>query len=170
MTDKTMKEVKRSSNFHRLTRIIEGMVGKKCGVIAFGYGGELHLHFGAKLSYENPKLSGRSKGEWRLDTCGTDWSLFTPYKCVNSDGVNEKVLNSELSQLENATLVRFEISIPNNILTVCFDNECSFRIIPDPKDDKYGLPYWRLFTPNRMVVSFGPGSRWSCRRSNVFAK
>ena len=170
MTDETIKEVKGSSDLRKLARTIEGIVGKSCAKIAFGYGGELHLHFGAKLPYENPKLSGGTKGEWRLNTCGTGWVLFTPHGCVASTSVNEAFLQSELRVLGNAKVVDFEIGIPNNIITVEFENNCLLRIIPSPKDDKFDLPYWDLFMPNHMVVSFGPGSRWSYRRSDVFAE
>ena len=72
--------------------------------------------------------------------------------------------------LGNAKVVDFKIGIPNNIITVEFENNCLLRIIPSPKDDKFDLPYWDLFMPNHMVVSFGPGSRWSYRRSDVFAE
>jgi hypothetical protein len=170
MIDGTMKEVKNSCDLRKLSRTTEGVVGKKCWKIAFGYGGELHLHFGAKLPCENPKLSGQEKGEWRFNTCGTSWTLSSPRTWVASSSADEKVLLTKLKVLEDAKVVHFEIGIPNNIVTVAFDNDCLLRVIPGPKDDEFKLPYWELFTPNHMIVSFGPGRRWFYRRSDVFAK
>ena len=74
---------------------------------------------------ENPKLSGGTKGEWRLNTCGTGWVLFTPHGCVASTSANETFLQSELRVLGNAKVVDFKIGIPNNIITVEFENNLS---------------------------------------------
>lgn len=170
MIDGTTKPIKNSCDLRKLPRTTEGIIGKKCWKIAFGYGGELHLHFGAKIPYENPKLAGQKKGEWRFNTCGTKWTLVSPDMSVSSHGADDKVLESKLKVLLNANVKHFEVSIPNNIVTVVFDNDCLLLVIPGPADDKFKLPYWELFTPNHMVVSFGPGRRWSYRRSDVFAK
>ncbi|HEY5315438.1 MAG TPA: hypothetical protein VIK18_23105, partial [Pirellulales bacterium] len=74
-----------------------------------------------------------------------------------------------LTILENSQVSGVEISLPDNALTVLFSNQCLFRVVPMADDDVDGVPYWELFMPGNMFVSFGPGTRWSYRRSDVAA-
>ncbi|HUY31720.1 MAG TPA: hypothetical protein VMV69_02995 [Pirellulales bacterium] len=143
---------------------IKGLAGKKCWKAGFAYGGELHLHFGAHVPCSNPRMAGRTKGSWRLGTCGTSWTLLTPNGKVTS-GRGEKKLESSIKSVEGATVRRCHVK--GRILTIGFDNECTLLIIPTAEDDKYeDVPYWELFMPRHMMVAFGPGNAWSYRRSD----
>ena len=143
------------------------MVGKECWKAAFGYDGELRLHFGASLPYESPQMAGQFKGEWRLGTCGTAWILLKPNGFVSSKHGFEHDLEKKVKVLEGSRITRLDVSVPSNTLNIAFSNRWLFQIVPSPEDDRYDLPYWQLFMPDHMVVSFGPGRHWSCRRSDV---
>jgi len=167
MNSTKVKKIYNSSDLYKLHQIIEGIVGKRCWRVGFSYGGELRLHLGAKIPYGNPKMVGQKKGEWRLGTGGTTWELFTPKGLVNSKSGTEQNLEKKAKVLEGSRVANIEVSVPSNILTFTFTNKCLFRVIPGAEDDKYDLPYWKLFMPDDMLVAFGPGKHWSCKPSDV---
>src|SRR5712691_6543482 len=78
---------------------IQGLVGKKCWLVAFGYGPELHLHLGARIPYEYPKMAGKKHGSWRLGTCGTSWTILTPNGSVCSREHDERTLEQKAKVL-----------------------------------------------------------------------
>jgi hypothetical protein len=72
----------------------------------------------------------------------------------------------QLSAIEGAGIIAFEVNLDNRTLNVRFANGCRLLVSPSPEDDSWDLPYWELFTPGHMVLAFGPGSVWSYTRSD----
>ncbi len=168
MKTKTVKAVARSTDLDRLHGVVGGLLNQKCWKVGFGYGEELRLHLGARIPYGSPRMAGKYMGEWRLATCGTTWVLFTPKNgLVHSNRGSERTLAAKAKVLEGARIESLDVSVPSNALVIRFSNKCLFMVIPQPQDDRYDLPYWELFTPNHMVLAFGPGKRWSFTRSDV---
>lgn len=159
--------VEDSTDFAKLLAALHDLVGKKCWKVAFTHGGELSLHFGRHLSYDIPSMTGKKKGEWHLGTRGTPWKLFTPHGSVSSRGNNEELLEGKANALEGRKVTRINIGVPDNALTIDFGNEHQFQITPTGNSVRSSLPYWELFMPNHRLLTFGPGSSWSCRRSDV---
>src|SRR6476661_3370374 len=116
MSSRTIREVAGSTDLGRLHRVIEGVIDKRCWKVAFAYGGELRLHLGARIPYENPKLAGEKKGEWRIGTCGTAWTLFTPNGLVSSKKGSELSLQKKAKVLEGGKIISFDVSVPSNVL------------------------------------------------------
>ncbi len=167
MNGTKVKKVPKSTDLYKLHQIIGGIVGKRCWRVGFGYGGDLRLHHGARIAYGNPRMASQKKGEWRFATCGTTWELFTSKGLVDSRSGTERSLEKKAKILEGSRVANVEVSVPSNNLAIMFTNKCLFRIIPGTEDDKYDLPYWKLFMPDNMLVAFGPGKQWSCKPSDV---
>ena len=153
--------------FVQLYRVLQGLKGKKCWKAGFTYGGEMHLHFGARIPYRNPSMAGESKGTWILGSCGTPWHLVAPDGSITSEDHDEAELSLDLRQLEGATVVDIGLSLPDGTLTLFFTKKRRLQVVPSARDRRYQIPYWELSMPNHRLVAFGPGNRWSSRRSDV---
>lgn len=154
-------------DWESLLEIIQGWIGEKCWKVAFSYGSELRLHFGARRSYAHPRLAGQKKGSWIFGTCGTSWALMTPDGRISSDGASEEELEQRVAILERSKVTSIAFSIPDNGLFIGFSNDCLLHVTPVRSDDKSGVPYWELFLPGDLFVAFGPGKSWSCRRADL---
>ncbi len=158
------REIIKATDLDRLHGIVEGVIGRKCWKVTVNYG-ELCLHMGAHVSYENPKMAGEKKGAWILGTSGTSWILLTTKGAVNSADGEDEELERKAKVIENSRVTGFNVA--NNILLMDFSNKCKLLVVPTTSDAEYDLPYWELFMPNNMFIAFGPGNAWSYRRADV---
>jgi hypothetical protein len=159
-------EVKQSADLDRLQEIIQGILGQLCWSVRFSYGDELNVHVGARIPSTRPALAGREKGAWILGTRGTAWRLESPSGILASSDSDPLQARQRLSAIEGTTIAAFEVNAGNRALTVSFANGCRLLVLPSPEDDAWDLPYWELFTPGHMVLTFGPGVAWSYTRSD----
>ena len=163
MISKTVAHNPRNET-ERAKQAIQGLVGKKCWKATFAYGGELHLHFGAHVPYSSPRMAGQTKGAWRLGTCGTPWTLETSGRKVSSRQI-EKQLECAIKSIEGCAVRSVKVTVC--ILSLKFDNGWTLLVTPSAEDEKFeDIPYWELFMPRHMMVTFGSGAVWSFRRSN----
>ena len=146
----SLAQLIKTMRFPELYELVQGLEGKKCWKAAFGYGGEFHLHFGARIPCHNPNLAGESKGAWIFGTCGTPWHLVT-----------------SAGSIEGATVTKVAISLPDGAVTIYFTNKRRLLVTPGARDRRYDVPYWELFMPHHKFVTFGPGTAWSRRRSDL---
>jgi hypothetical protein len=167
MMNKVGKEIAASSDLFKLHKIVANVIGKKCWKVAFGYGGELRLHLGARIPSENPKMGDEKKGEWRFGSCGTRWILYTLDGSVASNKRSERTLEKKAKTIEGGSLIGFSVAVPSNDLILTFSNSCLLRVAPSIDDDDGGIPYWEMFTPDHMILKYGPGKQWSCKASDV---
>ncbi len=168
MNDANMLE-RRSTDLEELHSVVRGLIGRKCWRAAFTYGGELSLHFGRRLGYQNRLMKGKRTGEWRLDTRATPWTLFTPCGSTSSKDRNrdgEKSVEERLRALEGRKVTAFSVSIPDDFLTIAFGNDYLFQVNPNANNAKSHLAYWKLFMPGHKLITFGPGGVWSCKCSD----
>ena len=164
MPQKLIRSVARAKNPKRLGELVGSLSGKKCWKAAFGYGQELFLHFGAQIAIKHPKLRGQKEGEWIFGTRGTPWILYTRNGALQSTDGEKRRIEGVRSALEGRKVVEVEAGKRAKFY---FDNDALLEIRPTADDDRYQLPYWELFTPDHMLIAFGPGNEWSYRRSNL---
>src|SRR5260370_28076743 len=69
------KELRGSADFHKLTALLEPLVGLPCLRAAFTYGDELEIHFGEATSYHHKRLSDEKRGTWVLEVLTSPWLL-----------------------------------------------------------------------------------------------
>ena len=169
MAHATIRSISHAKSIDRLHGIIKGLLAQECWKVAYSYGGELLLHFGARIPSNHPKMVGELEGEWIFSTCGTGWVLQTRKGTMSSTertDTNEDQLERKL----RVSLAGGKVSglDGSKVLSIAFSNGCRFCVMPTADDDKYeDVPYWELFLPNHMMVAFGPGNKWSYKRSDV---
>jgi hypothetical protein len=161
MPDQKLKPLSRSKNTERLYDRLRGLKGRRCSKIEFGYGGEVLLHFG------RPRNGGKDKaGQWIINTCGTDWLLFTPAGLLRSAD-EEEIREAGVRRLEKTSVQNIYVGVPNDVLMVDFSNGSTLRIAPMSHDDNYdNVPYWEVFTPDNLLIAVGPKHQWQARRSD----
>jgi hypothetical protein len=81
-------------------------------------------------------------GEWRLSTWWSDYSPADP------------------EVLGNKTVVSATLSDPPGKLTVGFSDGTDFTITPVPDEGHDAIENWKLFTPDGLVLTYGPWGRW----------
>lgn len=135
------------------------LCGKQCWDFRLTYPDELALHIGQKIPYNHPKLEG-DKGEWILGTCCTSWVIYL-YNQVISSEQNKPDLDKVFETVKDIKniLVSSDFS-----LTIEFQDNCIFRIIPLPEDFLIQVPFWELMGPDDFYVyagpDWGPDSSW----------
>jgi hypothetical protein len=81
-------------------------------------------------------------GLWKLATQDAEWSPDDPSELVNRT-VKSVVLDEENGEL------RFALS-----------GETTFNVVPAEQEAEDDPPNWKLFTPEGLVLVFGPGGHW----------
>jgi hypothetical protein len=93
------------------------------------------------------KVRDADGGEWRLCTADADYSPSDP------------------DVLRGKVIVDTEHEGPEGDLTVRFSDGSSFEVTVEPQtreDDPFN---WMLFTPEGLVLEWGPGESWRLVRS-----
>jgi hypothetical protein len=80
-------------------------------------------------------------GLWRLGTWDADYSPSDP------------------DVLSGKTVVRASLDERSGVLTVGFSDDTVFTATPIPVEDD-DVENWELFTPERLVLTYGPRGRW----------
>jgi hypothetical protein len=144
------------------------LIGKKCWKVTVSYG-ELTLHLGSRLPYENARMAGEKKGEWIFSTCGTEWILVTPDGVVQPADGTEEIVEEQAKAIEGTKLIDFGVTWPKGSVVLGFSNGCHLLVEPTSNDSKFDLPFWQFFMPKDKVMSFGPGPKLSVRRADLSA-
>src|SRR5437660_151573 len=100
MSQSKVRSIPRARDINKLHGVIRGLLGQECWKAAFSYGGELLLHFGARIPCNHPKLATEREGEWVFGTRGTAWILYTSKGIVRSTDrtdTNEEQLERKLT-------------------------------------------------------------------------
>ena len=157
-----------STDLQELYSAISGVIGKKCWKVQFVYGGNLSLHFGRHMPCVSPRMRGKKKGEWLLETLGTGWTMFTPRGVIVSSEYDEHRLERKLRVLEGRKVTRINLTVPDHSLTISFGEDYLFQLTPTANDTKSEVPYWEFFLSGHRLITFGPGNVWLCTRSDEF--
>ena len=129
----SLSQLIKTMRFPQLYGLVQGLQGKKCWKAAFGYGGELHLHFGARIPCQNPKMAGESKGAWIFGTCGTPWHLVTRKARYLPRIEREEELAPQIRELEGATVTNVALSLPDGAITIYFTNKRRLLVTPSAR-------------------------------------
>lgn len=159
-----VQEIANFNNLERVKEITKSIVGEICWAARMSYGDELVLHAGARIPYSQKSMAGKEKGSWILGTMITEWQLQCQEKVLfSSQSLPER--RDEIRAIEGTRITAFEIGTELG-LTVEFSNGCQLKLFPD-EGEIGDLPYYELFTPDRMVLKVGKGQIWSYLPSDL---
>lgn len=162
MSSEIDRPVTRPQDLDDLNILLRALRGQMCWAVRWSYGDELRLDFGGQRPYRNPLLAGKCKGEWVLGTRATPWLLSGPG--AELSGADEPTLAGVSSAVVGARVVAARAAYPDLDLQVDFDNGYTLSLRVDTEESS--LAAWELFTPDDMVVTVGPGPRWTYTRAD----
>jgi hypothetical protein len=66
---------------------------------------------------------------------------------------------SDPDQLQGKTVIGVDLDTAGKV-TVLFSDRTNFTITPAPDEDDDAIENWELFTPDGLVLEYGPKGRW----------
>lgn len=168
MTTNIVHKVTNPTDLKQLREITNGVIGELCWRASLSYGDELSLHIGARIPYSQKSMTGKEKGAWILGTRATAWTIQLANETITTSEDDSDLLKQKVQVIKDTTITELETSYPELSLTVTFDNGCKLILLPNTQEDG-DLPYWEMFTPERMILKVGPGAIWCYTRSDLLA-
>jgi hypothetical protein len=99
----------------------------------------------ARIAYPDVlhlELRDSSDGIWRLATQDAEWKPADPETLVGR------------------TIDVASINVDSGELGCRLSDGAIFKVIPGPQESSDDPPNWELFTPEGILLEFGPGVRW----------
>jgi hypothetical protein len=128
---------------------------------SFSYGGELRLHFGTPVPYENERLAGRTHGEWTLSLRATPWVLVADGAVRSRSHDEQQHALQQFAQLEGKRLVTATRRRSDSALTLRFADGHWFMALTEPRTaatakETKAPDLWELLTPGGLFVVARP--------------
>ncbi|MEC4894387.1 MAG: hypothetical protein SAL07_18215 [Oscillatoria sp. PMC 1051.18] len=188
-----IQSIDSETDLKQLQEIVKNICGEICWEAKLSYGDELSLEIGDKIPYSHKSMENKQKGSWRFGTRGSQWRLYSIYftldfpansqnnmsllysseisrnkttKLIVTSELEPEIIKEKIKLLEGIKVSKFEVDYPDLVLKIGFNNNYELQVLPDWEDD-YDLPYWELFTPDKMVLQLGVGKSWSYQRSDL---
>lgn len=160
---RSVHKVTKPADLDRPNEIIWKMLRATCWRADLSHGDELRFHIGERLPYSQPSMAGREKGAWMLGTRESAWRIESQTGTLVSSEEDPRVLKQKLQHVEGTAIITFTIGYPDLSLTMNFSKPSALyalKVFPNTESE-VDLPYWELFTPNRMLLKVGPGAVWA---------
>ena len=97
-----------------------------------------------RLHFEVEDADG---GEWTFATWDAEYSPSDP------------------DALRGKTIVSVDLDKPSGDLTVGFSDGSTFRVVAIPYPPEDEVENWQLFTPEGLVLNYGPAGCWRLKRA-----
>lgn len=123
---------------------------------AFAYAGELRLHFGNPVAYENPKMAGRTRGEWVLSLRATPWVLVADGTLLSRSHDEQQHGLRNFAELEGKRLDDARMRRKDAAVTLHFEDGSWFMALTEPQRRKKATELWELLTPSGLFVVARP--------------
>lgn len=122
----------------------------------FAYGGELRLHFGKAVRYENERMTGRTRGEWVLSLRATPWVLAADGALLSRSLDEQQHALRHFEELEGKRLTATRLRRSDVAVTLRFEGGAWFMALTEPHGNKRKLELWELLTPSGLFVVAWP--------------
>jgi hypothetical protein len=87
-------------------------------------------------------------GEWWFSTQEAEWSPSDP------------------AALRGGTIVSADLDKASGRLTIGLSGGSTLRVLPDHEGKDDDIEAWQLFTPDGLVLNYGPGERWELKAAD----
>jgi hypothetical protein len=137
-------------------RIIASLHGQQAWGVSLGYGTFVTLEFGQPLAPQGEKA--KVHGQWHLWIYGSAWRIEERGHILAGSQDDKKVMEKAVLGLDGKTLLSTQVG--NDLLDAefLFEDGLTLRVFGCCAMD---MKHWMLFTPDRKVLSVGPGETWS---------
>ena len=168
--EELVRQIADATDLDPLSRLLAPIVGELCWGVVFSYGDELRVDCGERIPYRHPKLAGKARGAWTIGARASPWELTRDDDRVASTSDDSDTMRERVGVLAGLRVEACEARFPDLQLAVSFSEGLVLRIGPEGPAGRPPPPgplaYWEVFTPNRMVLSAGPGPKWSYLRAD----
>jgi hypothetical protein len=135
-------------------RWVTQLVGEPLLRASFSYGGELRLHFGTSVPYENARLAGRTRGEWVLGLRATPWVLAANGAILSRSHDEQQHALRHFEEIEGKPTAEARLRHSDVAVTLRFGDHCWFIALTEPRRRATkSLSLWELLTPGDVVVT-----------------
>ena len=145
---------------------IRNMTRRLLGLRTWGVkqslGSSLILDMGAAVP--DPRLRSGVRGEWSLLVLHCDWVVATGCEFLAASEDGRSRIASALAHIEGTTVTSVVILPPAFDTTFAFSGGVVLRLFPYQTRE---YDHWKLFLPEGMVFTAGPGSRWRLRSKHA---
>jgi hypothetical protein len=167
-----VRQIVDEMDLEALTDLLSLLVGELCWSARLGYGDELQLDCGELVPFVHPRLRGEAHGSWMLLMRATPWKLWRDRDLVADSSEKSEVLRERIRTLEGRKIEACRTRLPDLQLTLSFSDRLSLVVGTDSPAGRVPssadvLAYWQALTPDRMLVSAGPGLVWSYRSADA---
>jgi hypothetical protein len=146
----------RADHFQEATRWIEELTDQPFLRATFAYGGELRLHFGRAVPYDNDRMSGRRHGEWVLSLRATPWVLAAEGALLSRSLDEQQHALRHFEELEGKQVSATRLRRKDLAVTIRFEDGAWFTALTEPRANKSRLALWELLTPSGLFVLAWP--------------
>lgn len=140
---------------------IISMLGKKTWGVSLGEGSFITMEFGNPIlqTKENEQIHG----EWHLWVYCCCWRLEQGEHILAASEDSRPKLEKAVQILEGLSLNSVELLAPAWDTIFSFEKQVILRLFSVYSQD---YEHWILFAPNGNVITVGPGTNWSLKKSS----
>lgn len=147
VTSETIREIKK-----KLDLLIE----KKAWNVSLGHGSFITLEFGKPCLPEGNEA--KIHGEWHLWIYCCAWRLEQENEVIAASEDPRSKLKESIKKLDGLILKSIDLFSPAFDTLFIFEKQTFLRLFPIYSQE---YEHWMLFTPDKNVLTIGPGTDWS---------
>ena len=150
------------TDIRQIQALINPILSQKAWGTSLGFGSFITLEFGNLLPSNQERQ--QTHGEWHLWIYDCAWRIEEGNEVLASSEDPRPKLELAVQRLEGLALNSVELLPPAWDTVFRFDEQVvlrSFSIYSEESE------HWMLYTPDRKVISVGPGSSWSYESSSA---
>ena len=136
---------------------LSGLVGQEVWSPRLGVGSFITLEFGRRPTRETAQ-TGVAHGAWHLWIYCSAWRLDAATDIIAASEDPRQQLVTAVARLHGQRLSTASVIAPALELALTFSAGDVLRAFPVYSS---GYEHWLLYTPDRHVLSAGPGASWS---------
>lgn len=156
------------SNVEIINSYFKQIYGLKVRNIKQGHGSFLTMEFGKDLKYEvkvQGKIEKEKRGEWYFWIYMSAWRIDDHFKPIaGCEDSRSRIINA-LKKIETQKLINIEILNPAYDMKIEFENSIIINLFSIYTEDENDSENWLLFTPEKKVLSTGPGNKLKYKNS-----
>ena len=146
----------------RINKFFKQMIGLRVRNVKQGHGSFLTMEFGKEFEYEikvHGKIEKEKRGEWYFWIYMSAWRIDDNLKPIAGCEDSRKIIEKALKKIENQKLMNVKILNAAHDMKIEFENSVIINLFSIYTEDESDSENWMLFTPERKVLSVGPGGK-----------
>jgi hypothetical protein len=154
-------------DIQKIKQIIEPIYGEKAWGAHRLFGISFHCHFGKPTRGSDWGSEVSLHGQWWLCVKWCGWRLQADNELIAASN-DPHEMDAMIECLNGKFITSIDIERPSLLTTITFNEGLLLRLFPTRAEREYDdEDFWKLFTPDKHVLTIGPGTQWHYGRSDV---